>query len=78
MTNDRAILTEPYLVYLAVHDVDVELPAGTEFALYAKTREGFIGMYTHPEYGDICVDTPHAVHVTPIMPGMFVLHGKKK
>ena len=74
--NKRAELTEPYLVYLALHDVDVELPAGTRFDLYGKTSQGYIGIYEHPEYGDICIDTPDAVVVTPLAPGVFILHGK--
>lgn len=77
MVEDRAVLTQTYLVYLAAHDVDVDIPAGAEFTLYAELHGNFIGMYEHPEYGEITVDTPHAVRVTPLAPGMFILHGKK-
>jgi hypothetical protein len=58
-----AKLTEPYLVYLAMHDVDVTLPIGTEFELIAKARGNFYGLYQHPQYGELCVDTAHAIEL---------------
>lgn len=64
MTNERATLTQDYLVYLAAYDADVTVPAGAEFTLFAKVRENYLGMYAHPEYGDITVTTPHAVRIT--------------
>lgn len=78
MSEDRAVLTEDYLVYLAMHDVEVDIPAGAEFTVFAKVRDGFLGVYIHPEYGEITIDTPHAVRITPLVPGVFVLHGKKE
>jgi hypothetical protein len=75
--NDRAYLTEPYTVYLAAFDIDVTLPAGTEFDLYVVARGDYIGIYTHPDHGPITVDTPHAVRVTPLAPGMFILHARQ-
>lgn len=63
MVEDRAVLTQAYLVYLALHDANVDVPAGTEFTLYAEVRGNFMGVYEHPKYGDITVDTPHAVRI---------------
>lgn len=77
MTARYASLTQPYTVYLAVHDVDVTLPAGTEFELYAKVRDGYMGVYQHSQYGEFVVDTKDAVEITPLAPGMFILHGSK-
>lgn len=77
MNEEYAKLTEPYTVYLAVHDVEVTLPAGTEFTLYAKVRNTYMGVYQHPQYGEFVVDTPDAVAITPLVPGMFILHGSK-
>ena len=56
----RAILTQPYTVYLATYDTDVTLPAGTEFTLYAKVRANYIGVHKHPKYGELIVETPEA------------------
>lgn len=77
MTEDRATLTQDYLVYLAAYDVDVDIPAGAEFTLFAQVREDYLGFFDHPKYGEILIDTPHAVRITPLAPGMCILHGKK-
>lgn len=55
-----AKLTEPIWVYLAAHDVDLTIPAGTEFELLVKVRGEYIGIYTHPRYGEITVTTKDA------------------
>jgi uncharacterized membrane protein len=58
-----AKLTEHYLVYLAAHDVDVVIPATTEFELLVKVRDEYIGIYTHPQFGEITVTTKYAEKV---------------
>ena len=60
-----AQLTQPYTVYLAVHDVSVTLPEGTVFELFAKVRDSYIGIHQHPEYGELVVDTPDAIPRNP-------------
>jgi hypothetical protein len=59
--TEHAKLTQPYLVFLAVHNVDVTVPAGTEFEMIAKLRDEFYGLYQHPQYGEICVQTKDAI-----------------
>jgi hypothetical protein len=58
-----AKLTEPYLVYMAAYDADVTVPAGTEFELLVKVRDEYIGVYDHPQYGEITVTTEYAEKV---------------
>jgi hypothetical protein len=58
-----AKLTEHYLVYLASRDVDVVIPATTEFELLVKHRDEYIGIYTHPQFGEITVTTKYAERV---------------
>jgi hypothetical protein len=77
MSNSMAQLTQPYLVYLAAHDTDVTLPIGTEFELIARVRDEYFGLYQHPKYGEIAVQTSDAIEITRLAPGMFILHGKK-
>jgi hypothetical protein len=60
-----AKLTEPYGVYLAAYDVDLTLPAGTEFELLVKVRGEYIGIYTHRQYGEMTVTTKDAEKVAP-------------
>jgi hypothetical protein len=60
-----AKLTEPIGIYLAAHDVDLVLPAGTEFELLVKHRDEYIGIYTHRQYGEMTVTTKDAEKVTP-------------
>jgi hypothetical protein len=74
---ERAVLTQDYLVYLVVDDADVTVPAGAEFMLYGQVRDNYLGVYEHPKYGEITVDTPHAVRIAPLAPGMFILHGNR-
>jgi hypothetical protein len=76
MLEDRAALTQPYTVYLAARADYVTLSAGTEFMLYAQVREDFMGVYKHPKYGEITIVTPHAVRITPLAPGMFIVHSR--
>ncbi len=59
----NARLTEPYLVFLARHNVDVTVPTGTEFEMIAKLRDNYYGLHQHPQYGEICVDTKDAIEV---------------
>lgn len=60
-THKRAVLTAPYTVYLALHDVDVTLPPGTEFTLYVRVRGNCIGVFDHPEFGELLVETSEAM-----------------
>jgi hypothetical protein len=57
----HAQLTEPYVVYLAMHDTEVTLPPGTEIELIGKHRGEYFGLYQHLKYGEIFVQTPDAI-----------------
>jgi hypothetical protein len=57
-----AQLLQPYTVYLALYDYDVEvtLPVGTDFELLTRVKDDYIGFFRHPEYGEFAVQTPDA------------------
>jgi hypothetical protein len=63
--SNVAWLTEPYHVYLAARDIDVTIPAGSEFDVMAKVRTNYFGLYQHSLYGEICIDTQHATETPP-------------